>query len=149
MQTVFSIAAVAKRIGIKPSAVRYYERVGLLMPVPRVRGQRRYDAKLLHRLSLIHCARGVGFSIDEVRKLLHGYPADATPPTRWTELSKTKVDELQQLIDHLTRQQESLRRLQGCGCTSLDMCGERMLHRTTQPVKFAKRTPPSGRTLRP
>jgi DNA-binding transcriptional MerR regulator len=114
--------------------VRYYERIGLLSAVPRVLGQRCYDDTLIKRLSLIHRARTLGFTLDEIRRLFEGFPAQTPPPERWQELAQSRVAELQQMIDSLTQTQEAVRRLARCRCTSLEMCGERMRQRIPRPV---------------
>jgi len=59
-----SISEVAKQIGLRPSAIRYYEQIGVLPPAHRVSGQRRYDPTVLYRLAIIQRARQLGFIID-------------------------------------------------------------------------------------
>ena len=126
MPISISIATASRRTGLAPSAMRYYERIGLLPHVPRVAGQRRYDDALVHRLSLIERARSLGFRIDEIRQLFDGFPTTVTPGERWRALSAAKVAELQHKIDGLIETQEKVRRIQNCRCTSLEMCGERL-----------------------
>ena len=64
------IGDVAKRAGIRPSAVRYYERIGLLRPVARVSGRRQFGSGVVDRLALIQIGVRLGFSLDELRELL-------------------------------------------------------------------------------
>ncbi len=62
---------LAARAGCHPETVRFYERIGLLPPVPRTdRGHRRYGPAHLARLRFVRAARRLGFSLEEVRELL-------------------------------------------------------------------------------
>jgi MerR family redox-sensitive transcriptional activator SoxR len=69
-KATLSIGDVASRAGIRTSAVRYYETVGLIPAPDRISGQRRYEGDVVHRLGLIAVAKEAGFSLDEVRTLL-------------------------------------------------------------------------------
>jgi MerR family transcriptional regulator, redox-sensitive transcriptional activator SoxR len=60
---------------VRTSAIRYYEEVGFLEEPERVGGKRRYDEKVLRRLALIGGAKRAGFTLDDIRALLHGFPA--------------------------------------------------------------------------
>src|SRR5262245_31082090 len=144
MPAFLRISAAARESGLSPSAVRYYERIGLLSAVPRVLGQRCYNDTLIKRLSLINRARTLGFNLDEIRRLFEGFPEQTPPPERWQELAQSKVAELQQTIDSLTQTQEAVRHLARCRCTSLEMCGERMRRRMPRPVA----SPETSRSIR-
>jgi MerR family redox-sensitive transcriptional activator SoxR len=76
----WTISEVANQIGLRPSAIRYYEQIGILPPAHRVSGQRRYDVTVLHRLTLIQKARQTGFSLEEIKELFFGFRA-RTPPS--------------------------------------------------------------------
>jgi hypothetical protein len=52
-----TISQVARQIRLRPSAIRYCERIGLLPLAQRVNGQRRYDSTVLYRLAIIQRAR--------------------------------------------------------------------------------------------
>ena len=62
-----TIGQVASRAGLNVSAIRYYEREGLLPPAPRVSGQRRYAEQTLTRLGVIDVAKPAGFTLDDIR----------------------------------------------------------------------------------
>ena len=68
-----SISEVANQIGLRPSAIRYYEQVGILPQAQRVSGQRRYDVTVLHRLIVIQRARQTGFTLSEIKELFFGF----------------------------------------------------------------------------
>ena len=62
-----TISEVARQVGLQASAIRYYERIGLLPRAPRISGQRRYDTTALYRLAIIQRARQLGFTLTEIR----------------------------------------------------------------------------------
>ncbi len=120
--TELTISEVAKRAGIRTSAIRYYESVGLL-PLPRrVSGQRRYHTDILRRLAFIQAAQAVGFSVAEMRTLLHELDEDTPVSARWQVLAKQKLAE----VDVLIQRAQSMRRMleQGldCSCSDLEQC---------------------------
>ena len=92
-----TIGEVARRAELRPSAIRYYERLGLLPRPSRVSGQRRYDAHVLERLAIVRFAKFVGFRIDEIRLLLDGTPG-RPPPQRWRHIAEGKVEQVDTLI---------------------------------------------------
>jgi MerR family redox-sensitive transcriptional activator SoxR len=92
-----SIGEVAGRTGIRPSAIRYYERVGLLPKPPRASGRRRYDESILERIAIVHFGKRVGLSLTELKILLGG-AAVRPPPERWRNLAHEKVAQVDQLI---------------------------------------------------
>jgi DNA-binding transcriptional MerR regulator len=67
---MLTVGQVVDRLGLRPSTLHFYERRGLLPPVPRVRGQRRYDESHLRRLAMIGIGRQAGLSLDQITVLL-------------------------------------------------------------------------------
>ena len=120
--TELTISEVAKQAGIRTSAIRYYESVGLLPLPQRVSGQRRYDADILRRLAFIQAAQAVGLSVAEMRTLLNELDVDAPLSARWQSLAKRKLAE----VDTLIQRAQSMRRMleQGlhCSCPDLEQC---------------------------
>ena len=92
-----SIGEMAKRSGVRTSAIRYYEKIGLLPKAPRVNGRRRYDETALERLAIIRFAKGVGFGIADMGVLLNGAPG-RPQPERWRKLAHEKIADLDQLV---------------------------------------------------
>lgn len=115
-----TISEVARRVGLRPSAIRYYERIGLLPAAQRISGQRRYHARALYRLALVRRARQLGFTLEEIRRLCFG--ADAHAAERWQQLSLQKIAELEATV-------ERIKTMKGCSCKTLDECGEQILRR--------------------
>ena len=95
-----TIGDVARRAGVQTSAIRYYERMGLLQPPKRVNGHRRYDASVLKRLGLIQLVREAGFGIRELQVLFNGMDTDSTKLTEWQSLAVEKIAEL--ALTHLS-----------------------------------------------
>ena len=130
-----SISEVARQIGIRASAIRYYEQIGILQPAERVSGQRRYDRTTLYRLAIVQRARETGFSLDEIRELFFGF-RDTTPISqRWRKLSRKKLAELDALVRQIRDMQQLLRRVQGCRCEAVEQCGEAMFKRACRESK--------------
>jgi MerR family transcriptional regulator, redox-sensitive transcriptional activator SoxR len=119
-----TISQVARQIRLRPSAIRYYERIGLLPPARRLSGQRRYDATVLYRLAIIQRARQLGFTLSEIRQLFFGFRDVTRASERWQALSKRKLAELDHLMDAIKAVRALLRELMTkCRCETLDQCG--------------------------
>jgi MerR family transcriptional regulator, redox-sensitive transcriptional activator SoxR len=120
-----TISQVARQVRLRPSAIRYYERIGLLPPAERRSGQRRYDPAVLYRLALIQRARQLGFTLAEIRCLFFGFRDITRPSERWRTLSQRKLAELDQLMDGIKAVRRVLTKLMTkCHCDSLDQCGK-------------------------
>jgi MerR family redox-sensitive transcriptional activator SoxR len=117
-----TISEVAKQAGIRTSAIRYYESVGLL-PVPkRVSGQRRYHAAILRRLAFIQAAQAVGFSVAEMQTLLQELDGDEPLSARWQSLAKQKLAEVNTLIQRAQGMRQMLEQGLDCSCPDLEQC---------------------------
>ena len=119
----WGIGQVARRAGLATSAIRYYESEGLLPLAERHNGRRCYDETVLDQLALIDLARGAGFSIAEIRHLLHGFSQPTPASVRWRTLASSKLDEVRDRIERLQAMEDVLRRLLKCPCPTLDDCG--------------------------
>lgn len=119
---MLTIGEVARRAGLRASALRYYEEVGILPPAERVGGKRRYDEAVLARLAVIRLAQDVGFSVAEIRSLVEGFDEAGVASTRWQELAGRKVGEVDALINRAEQMKRLLEESLGCGCLTLDAC---------------------------
>ena len=120
-----TISEVARQVGLQASAVRYYERIGLLPRVPRMSGQRRYDTTALYRLAIIQRARQLGFTLTEIRQLFFGFRDITRPSERWRTLSQRKLAELDDLMNGIRAVRGVLKKLMtNCQCNTLDQCGK-------------------------
>lgn len=124
------ISEVGRQIGLKPSAIRYYEQIGILPPAQRQGGQRRYDATVLYRLAVVQRARQMGFTLEEIRQLFFGF-REATPASeRWRKLSQRKLKDLELLAGQIKEMQRLLQAMMDkCSCGALEQCGKGMLQR--------------------
>src|SRR6266705_1705945 len=120
-----TISEIARQIRLRPSAIRYYERIGLLPPAERVSRQRRYDPTVLYRLAIIQRARQLGFTLSEIRHLFFGFREITHPSERWRTLSQRKLAELDHLMDGIKAVRGVLKKLMTkCRCDTLDQCGK-------------------------
>ena|SRR5215469_12534642 len=120
-----TISQVARQIRLRPSAIRYYEGIGLLPPAQRVSGQRRYDSRVLYRLAIIQRARQLGFTLSEIRYLFFGFRDVTRASERWRTLSERKLSELERLMDGIKTVRGLLKHLMTkCRCDTLDQCGK-------------------------
>jgi MerR family redox-sensitive transcriptional activator SoxR len=118
-----AIGEVSERTGVAVSALRFYEREGLLHTARTSGGQRRYPRDVLRRVSFVRIAQQVGLSLDEVRDALAKLPDDRTPTKRdWARLSSAWRPRLDAQITELTRLRDNLTSCIGCGCLSLQAC---------------------------
>lgn len=117
-----SIGEVARRAGVAPSAIRYYERVGLLPAPARNGGRRTYAPEVLDLLAAIGVAKSAGFSLAEVRRLMDGFAVGTPPSARWAALAEEKLRELDELAARIDGMRALLRRGLECGCLTLEDC---------------------------
>jgi MerR family redox-sensitive transcriptional activator SoxR len=86
---LLTVGQVSDRSGFAPSALRYYERMGLVAATRTGGGQRRYERNVLRRLAFIRAARNVGLSLDEVEQALSTLPRGRAPNrSDWARLSR-------------------------------------------------------------
>src|SRR5882724_5922668 len=116
------IGELAGRSGLNASAIRYYERRGLLPAPHRAGGQRRYPADALHRVLLIRFASEMGFTLSEIKVFLSGLRDDAPVGPRWKKLAHRKIQEVEDGIRRSRRLKSLLEHLLQCRCVSLKVC---------------------------
>ncbi|HYL64650.1 MAG TPA: MerR family transcriptional regulator [Candidatus Methylomirabilis sp.] len=116
------IGELAAQSGLAASAIRYYEKLGLLPPPERRSGQRRYSSGALDRVLLIRFASEMDFTLSEIRLFLNGFRENAPVSARWRKLTTTKIAELEQRLGFTQRLLDYLKRLQGCRCVQLHQC---------------------------
>ena len=120
---LLTVGDVAERSGFAPSALRFYERQGLLSATRTAGGQRRYERSVLRRLAFIRAARNVGLSLDEVANALAALPGGRTPTRAdWSRLSRGWRRRLDEQITALVALRDGLDSCIGCGCLSLERC---------------------------
>jgi MerR family redox-sensitive transcriptional activator SoxR len=123
MQESLTIGDLAARSGVAQSALRYYERLGLIRAARTGGNQRRYERAELRRVAFIRIAQQVGISLADIRTALESLPESRTPTKAdWARLSATWRSKLDERIDLLTQLRDELTGCIGCGCLSLQRC---------------------------
>ena len=120
------IGELAARAGLNASAIRYYEKVGLLGPAVRVNGQRRYPAEALDRLLLIRFAGEMDFTLGEIKLFLKGLRSNAPVGPQWKKLAHRKIAEVERNVQRSLRLKDLLEHLLRCHCASLQVCVHRL-----------------------
>lgn len=125
-----SISDVARRVHLRPSTIRYYEKLGVLPQPERVSGQRRYDKTVLYRLAVIQQARQAGFRLDEIHALFFGFEGGVRAEVRWDRLADRKLAELDARAARIRSMRELLKKLKAkCHCSTLEICGKAMFEK--------------------
>lgn len=122
LEVNLSIGDVARQAGVRPSALRYYESVGLLTPPKRINGRRVYDASAVDVLRLVQLAKGAGFSVAEIRKLLNGFDRTTPASARWQTMATRKLDDVNAIIERAEQMRDLLEKLLTCQCVQLSEC---------------------------
>jgi MerR family redox-sensitive transcriptional activator SoxR len=143
------IGELAAQAGLAPSAIRYYEKLGLLPPAERLGGQRRYSAEALDRVLLIRFAGEMDFTLAEIKLFLNGFREKTPVSTRWRKLTARKIAELQQRLAFTRRLLDLLERLQHCRCVQLHECvaGLSLSPRLVALREARRKTSPTRRTM--
>jgi MerR family redox-sensitive transcriptional activator SoxR len=127
-----TIGEVAGRTGLRASAIRYYEKIGLLPKTQRIRGQRRYEPGIFNYLAVIDVAKRAGFRVDEIRRLFHGFGRGIPAFHRWQVLAQRKITEMDDLIARAKKMKRLLQKADRCKCLDLDDCGKAFLVQSTK-----------------
>jgi DNA-binding transcriptional MerR regulator len=114
-----AIGELARRAGTAPSALRYYERIGLLPPAERAGGKRRYPPSSAERLALVRLYQDAGFTLKEIRQLL---AARSRQRASWTPLAERKIAELDARIAEAQRAKSLLEHALNCPHDDLLTC---------------------------
>jgi MerR family transcriptional regulator, redox-sensitive transcriptional activator SoxR len=118
-----TIGDFAVRAGVAPSALRYYEKEGLISSTRTGGNQRRYQRSELRRVAFIKIAQQVGVSLDEIRDALSALPDSRTPTKAdWARLSARWRKRLEERIALMERLRDQLTGCIGCGCLSMKRC---------------------------
>ncbi|MGI9015810.1 MAG: redox-sensitive transcriptional activator SoxR [Euzebya sp.] len=123
MSDELTVSDVATRSGFAPSALRFYERKGLVTAHRSTGGQRRYHRDVLRRLAFIAAAKHVGLTLEEIAQALEQLPQSRTPTKAdWTRISRGWRARLDTEIHAIEKLRDGLDGCIGCGCLSLQRC---------------------------
>lgn len=117
-----AIGEVARLSGKAPSAIRYYEEVGLLGAPERISGRRRYPRTVVRTLAVIETAQRAGLSLDEIRLLLRATPSDQAATERLRAVAEQKLPVLYEAIERAKLVRRWLEDAARCECPTLDDC---------------------------
>ena len=119
---LLGIGDVANASGKAPSAIRYYESIGLLPEPARVSGRRRYPAEVVRSLAVIETAQRAGLSLDDVRLLLRASAEDAGAVEQLREVAERRLPVLCEAIARAELVREWLEQAADCCCPTLETC---------------------------
>ena len=97
------IGELARRTRVATSALRYYERIGLLSPAARAGGRRHYPPSSAERVALIRLCQDAGFTLAEIGRLLFAFSRGGRA---WGHLGERKIAELDARIAEAQRAKE-------------------------------------------
>jgi len=116
------IGEVAKKANIAASTLRYYEEIGLIKAPHRINGRRDYGEDIFVVIKIIKWAQALNFSLEEIRTLLHGAGSDGQFRHQRRQLTRQKLLEVEQMIEHFENVRLKLKEGIACTCTSLESC---------------------------
>jgi len=147
-----SIGELSVRSGVAQSALRFYERKGLIAAQRTEGNQRRYAGVTLRRVALIQAGKAAGIPLERIRAALDTLPEARSPTKRdWEHLSSSWRKELDDRIATLEAIRTRLTTCIGCGCLSLKTCG--LLNPDDEAARlgggahYLRRVSPHGRDL--
>ena len=118
-----SIGEMAARTGMKVSAIRYYEEIGLIQAIRSEGANRRFLRSEIRKVSFIAISQTLGFSLAEIGAELQKLPNDRAPNKRdWSKISRSFRKTLDQRIATIERLRDRLDGCIGCGCLSMQKC---------------------------
>jgi MerR family redox-sensitive transcriptional activator SoxR len=116
------IGELSRRTGAPASAIRYYERAGVLPSPARVNGRRHYDLDAIARVNVLRFAQQAGFSLKDIRTLFGGFSPKVTLGSRWRSLAVRKLQELDTLAQRIASMRRTIELASQCGCIRIEDC---------------------------
>ena len=106
-----NIAEAARRAGLTPKAIRFYEAQGLLKPTRAANGYRAFADGDVHTLKFLKRARDLGFSVEECRALLDLYHETNRSNAEVKQLAESRVREIDRRLADLASIRDALAHL--------------------------------------
>ncbi|MEU7856788.1 redox-sensitive transcriptional activator SoxR [Nonomuraea sp. NPDC049141] len=118
-----TIGELSERSGVPASALRFYERQGLIDSRRTTGNQRRYHRTTLRRVAFIRASQSVGIPLSVIGGVLDLLP-EGVPPTRefWIRASECWSEEINARIERMERMRDRFTECIGCGCLSFEQC---------------------------
>lgn len=118
-----TIGEMSRRTGVAPSALHFYESLGLIASTRTPGNQRRYARHMLRRVSLITVAKRLGIPLSDVQDAFSEVPLTETPSHEdWQRASRRWKRELEKRREGIERLERELTGCIGCGCLSMKAC---------------------------
>ena len=117
-----TIGEVARRAGVRTSALRYYEEAGIIPPPRRLNGRRQYSEDLVSLIEVARFAQSVGFSLNEIKRLFTGLNGRKTLTAQWRPLARAKLAELDRVIASASQMKAAIESGLRCGCIRIEEC---------------------------
>ena len=109
MSSHLKIGEVSRLSGVGIEALRFYERSGLLgKPVRSASGYRLYDEGVIERLAFIKKAQTLGFTLDEIRRIIEDARAGESPCEEVREIVRQRLAELDERLREMKRYRQEL-----------------------------------------
>ncbi len=115
---LLGIAEVARSSGLASSALRYYEREGLIRSAGREGGRRLYESSVLTRLAVIGLLQEIGFSIADIANVMRARSSQ----TAWLRIAEAKLKEIDAHLERVEAAKRLLSAALECGCPNIDTC---------------------------
>lgn len=116
-----SISELRARTGLASSALRFYERKGLLRAIGRVGGKRVYDEGTVEQVAFIDLLKSAGFTLSEIAAFVG---PTGRPAPNWRAMASSKLRQLDDRIQEIQQAQTALRHILDCQHNRLDHCPE-------------------------
>ena len=113
-----SIGQLSIRTGIAPSALRYWEELGLLRPATRVSGRRQYSPEAVKEVGVILFLQELGFSLVEIKRLIRHRSSSPA----WRALAKRKAAELEAQIEKASAARRAIDHALSCPQANILEC---------------------------
>lgn len=113
---IVPIGSIAQDSGVTVATLRHYDQMGLIEPILRVGGKRRFTPDTVGRVNFIRRAQRAGFQLDEIKQLLDDRER------RWPDVVQEKLQELHQRRRELDAVIDMLEQISECGCAVVADC---------------------------
>lgn len=118
-----TVGQLSARSGVATSALRFYEKKGLVTAIRTSGNQRRYLPSMLRRIALIQVAQSVGFTLEEITEELSSLPMNKSATKRdWDRVAKKWQADLDKKMVKIQSLKDNLSGCIGCGCLSMQKC---------------------------
>jgi MerR family transcriptional regulator, redox-sensitive transcriptional activator SoxR len=117
-----TIGEVARRTGVRASALRFYESEGVLPKPLREGRHRRYDPRAVRMVEVLRFAQDAGFSLQEIKTLFQGFGSRVPLSRAWEALATEKLKQLDELQRRVEGMRSAIKVGLRCGCIRLEDC---------------------------